>query len=124
MKIQLNAPEDLEVSELTEPDMQIDSRSEETHFSAMEMFATSLAICTASVMIAYAQRIAASTEGLSVRMRWSYSEQPFRIGDITMDIHWPGLPESRLKAAQRAAAQCTLHNTLEHPPRVETRVNA
>lgn len=123
MKIILNGPEDLEISEIGATGMQIESGSDDAHFSAMEMFSTSFAMCTASVMAAYGEQIDASTEDLSVHMRWRYAEEPFRISDITMDIRWPGLPESRQQAAQRAASQCTLHNTLEHPPEVETRVN-
>ncbi len=37
-------------------------------------------------------------------------------------IHWPELPASRRAAAERAAGHCTLHHTLEHPPRVTTTV--
>jgi len=56
-------------------------------------------------------------------VRWEYSDRPFRISALSMDIDWPGVPASRVAAASRAAAHCTLHNTLTHPPRVETRVH-
>ena len=96
--------------------------SEDVHFSAMEMFATSIGLCTYSVLVSYADQAGADTAGLAVRMRWAYREDPFRIGDIRMEVSWPGLPENRLKAAERAAQQCTLHHTLEVPPDFETRV--
>ncbi|MFA9461797.1 OsmC family protein [Thiohalorhabdus sp. Cl-TMA] len=122
MRITLHAPQDLTLSDLAEEGLQISAGGEDVHFSAMEMFNTSLALCTASVLTAYAERIDAGLEGLAVRMRWEYGESPKRIGRITMDIRWPELPENRRKAAERAAAQCTLHHTLEMPPEVETRV--
>lgn len=75
------------------------------------------------MLASYAAQAGADTTALSIRMRWAYREDPFRIGDIDMDVTWPGLPENRRKAAERAAQQCTLHHTLEVPPAFETRVH-
>ena len=58
-----------------------------------------------------------------MHLAWSYVEDPFRIKKIDMEIDWPELPESRMGAAWRAAAMCTIHNTLAHPPEILTRVN-
>lgn len=123
MKAILHGENNLEFRDFEEPDLQVDARDPEAHFSALQMFATSLAVCTYSVLAAYAEQIEASTEDLAIRLGWDYAEGPFRIGAIDMNINWPQLPENRLKAAQRAAAQCTLHNTLEHPPPVNTEVS-
>lgn len=124
MKVILHKPEDLELRDFDLPGFDVESHDPQAHFSAMEMFATSMALCTYSVLAAYAEQIETSPEELRIGMRWSYVPEPFRIGNIDMDIHWPGLPESRIKAAQRAASHCTLHHTLEHPPTVVTTVTA
>ncbi|HKJ71611.1 MAG TPA: OsmC family protein [Gammaproteobacteria bacterium] len=122
MRIVLHAPEDLSLTDFGDPEFKVVADSDDVHFSAMEMFATSIALCTYSVLASYAEQAGADTAGLEVRMRWEYREAPYRIGAIAMDVTWPGLPGNRLKAAQRAAEQCTLHHTLEVPPEIETRV--
>ena len=125
MRILLHSEFDLTVSDFHSPDFDVgvDGHAH-VHFSALQMFATSLALCTASVLIGYGEQIEAETHGLSVRVRWELDEKPRRIRHIDMDIAWPGLPESRVAAAQRAAAHCTIHNTLHHPTHIDTRVTA
>jgi len=122
MRITLHGPQDLTLSAVSEEGLQVSAEHEDAHFSAMEMFNTSLALCTASVLMSYAEHAGVGLEGMTLRMRWEYRDDPYRIGHIGMDIRWPGLPENRHKAARRAAEQCTLHHTLEVPPEVETRV--
>jgi uncharacterized OsmC-like protein len=122
MRILLHSPEDLTLTDFEDPEFRVVPETEEVHFSAMEMFATSIGLCTYSVLMSYAEQASAGTTGLAIRMRWRYAEGPYRISGIDMDITWPELPANRLKAAERAAEQCTLHNTLEVPPQVTTSV--
>ncbi len=122
MKVLMHSEEDLTLSEVSAPDFEIVSEDPTAHYSAMQMFGTSMALCTWSVLASYGEQVDVDTADLTVRIRWDYVDQPFRIGKIDMDIDWPGLPASRLDAAQRAAAMCTLHNTLHFPPTVDTRV--
>jgi len=122
LKIQMHTEEDLEFSDFSEPTMDIAPASPELSFSALQMFATSLALCTYSVLVGYGETIDTDTTDLRIRIRWAYDESPFRIGEIEMTILWPDVPQSRLEAAERAAGHCTLHNTLERPPRVSTTV--
>lgn len=123
MKVVMHRNEDIELIEFDEPGLNIEQHDPEAHYSAMQMFATAMGLCTYSVLAGYAEQIDAATDQLSIRMRWSYAEHPYRIGQIDMDIQWPELPPNRLEAAQRTATKCTLHNTLEQPPEVATRVN-
>lgn len=123
MHIVMNSAEDLDISDFNQPGINIESNDPEAHYSALQMFATSLALCTYSVLASYAEQIDVKADKLAVHMQWRYAEQPFRIDHIEMEIDWPELPESRLQAAQRAAAMCTLHNTLAQPPDVITQVN-
>jgi uncharacterized OsmC-like protein len=122
MQIALKGESDILLRSFEEPDfeIEIDADDEHVHFSALPMFAASLGLCTASVLGEYARQLEISVEELEVRVRWSYDEDPFRVDSIDMEISWPELPESRRKAAERAAAQCTIHNTLEHPPEIQT----
>jgi uncharacterized OsmC-like protein len=122
MKIHMHTEEDLEFTEFAEPAFELVPSSADQQYSALQMFATAMALCTYSVLFGYGENIDTDVERIRIRIRWAYAEHPFRIDRLEMDVHWPELPESRLEAARRAAAHCTLHNTLEHPPRITTTV--
>ena len=123
MKILLHSEEDLTLSDLEAPGLHVEvDEGAHAHYSALQMFAVSLGLCTASVLMGYGKQLKVPADRLSVRIRWSLAEKPRRLDDIRMEIHWPELPESRLKAAERAAEHCTIHNTLSHPPRMTTTV--
>lgn len=123
MKVLLHDESDLTLTNLDEPGMEVEvDPGAHAHYSALQMFAASLGLCTASVLSAYGERFDTTTDDLSVRVSWTYAEDPYRVDDIDMRIEWPSLPDSRVEAAQRAAAKCTIHNTLHHPPNVDTRV--
>jgi uncharacterized OsmC-like protein len=122
MKVILHDEENLEFRQFNQPALEIEPENPQLQYSALQMFATSLAICTYSILTGYAEQIDASIDNLFMNVKWQYSEDPTRIHHIDMDIHWPELPESRLKAAQRAASYCPLHQTLENPPKIITNV--
>ena len=93
------------------------------NFGALQMLATSLALCTASVIQAYAERAHLDVYGFAVELRWEYAEKPYRVGRYEMTLHLPEhLPAARQRAIQRAAETCTVHHTLLHPPMIETTV--
>ena len=123
MKILLHSPEDLTLSDVEAPGFHVETdEGAPVHCDALQLFAVSLGLCTASVLKGYGAQLKVPADGLSVRLRWSLAEKPRRVESLQLDIHWPELPESRLKAAERAAHHCTVHNTLVHPPRMTTTV--
>ena len=122
MNVIMHHSEDIELTRFDEPGLNIEQQDPEAHFSAIQMFATAMGVCTYSVLADYADQHDTATKQMSLRMRWDYAEHPYRIGQFEMAIQWPELPPSKLDAAQRAASKCTLHNTLEQPPRLTTRV--
>jgi uncharacterized OsmC-like protein len=122
MRIVLHAENDLEVTRLLEPEMIVETLDPEAAYSALQMFATSIALCSFSMLYGYAATVGANPADIALRVRWEYATGENRIADIDLAIDWPGLPESRRAAAERAAALCTLHKTLEHSPRVATRL--
>ncbi|MFO7593231.1 MAG: OsmC family protein [Pseudomonadota bacterium] len=122
MNVIMHRSEDIELRHFDEPGLNIEQLDPEAHYSAMQMFATAMGLCTYSVLAGYAELLDTPTEQLSLRMHWNYEEAPYRIGRFDMEIQWPELPPSRQSAAERVASKCTLHNTLEHPPQLTTRV--
>ena len=124
MRVIMNSDEDMDISDFNSPGINIETKNTDAHYSALQMFATSLALCTYSVLASYAEQINVSSDKIAVHLQWSYEKDPFRITYIEMDIDWAELPSTRLEAARHAAMMCTLHNTLAHPPEFVTRVNS
>ena len=102
--------------EATPGPLTIEAPSPEATFSPFHMLGGSLASCTFSVLAAWAEHARYPIDDLVIEVAWTFAEKPHRVGDIRMSFQWPGLPASRLAAAQRAAALCTVHATLSHPP--------
>ncbi len=104
-------------------DVTIDTADETVGFSPLHMLAASLATCTASVLSAYADTARLHVHGTKISIEWDYTEDPHRVGAYRVGIAWPDeLPEGRRKALLRAAEQCTVHATLQHPPTIDLAV--
>lgn len=94
-------------------------------FGALEMLGASLALCTAAVVFTYGETARLDLRGLRVEVRWEYADAPYRVGRYDMVLHLPaGVPAARHAAIRRAAETCTVHNTLLHPPAIETQIVA
>lgn len=120
MKIHLINDKQIEVSEFHQDAFDISLASEALYFGAMPMFVASLARCTFAVLENYAMRLDVESDTITMLLNWDYASQPTRISEIQMLICWPDLPASRLKAVQRAAHLCTIHNTINNCVNVET----
>lgn len=90
--------------------------------SPFHLLAASLAACTHSVLVGWAEHAGLPMEGLEIVVDWELGGEPVRVTRMDMEILWPGLPPNRHPAASRAATLCTIHNTLSHGTTVETRV--
>lgn len=125
MQILLQAPTELEVSGIDQPGLHIHGDAGGEGFGPLQMFAASLALCTASVLAYHAEEVAKiGVADLSVGIRWRYGERPYRVDRIETVVRWPSLPARRRGSIERAVAACTVHRTLEHPPELSTRVEA
>lgn len=100
--------------------MTIEAPTEEQTFSPFHMLAGSLATCTYSVLLSWAQHAGLSVAGLEIAVDWDFEEEPHRLGAMRMELRWPDLPEDRRIAAERAARMCTIHQALEEPIEVVT----
>lgn len=91
--------------------------------SAFHLVAAGLAMCTLSVLYSWAHQAGLAADDLHLHIEWGFGGEPYRMQDIDMRVHWPGLPEARRAAAARAAEQCTVHATLSHGTEVRTVVD-
>ena len=90
-------------------------------FGPLQMLATSLALCTVSVVQSYGETARLQLNGFAVEVDWVYADDPYRVGRFHMTLHLPeGMSTSRHRAIIRAAETCTVHHTLTHPPAIET----
>ena len=93
------------------------------NFGPLQMLATSLALCTVSVVHSYGETAGLDLTGFAVEVWWEYVDDPYRVGHYDMTVHVPeGLPAARHRAIIRAAETCTVHHTLTHSPVIETRL--
>ena len=98
--------------------MTVEADAADRQFSPFHMLAAGLVYCTWSVLYSWAEHAKIPAERLAVEVRWTFAEEPHRVGAMTMTLDWPDLPENRRNAAQRAAALCAVHQTLHHPPTI------
>ena len=123
MKITLLASDRIRVDGGAGP-MTIEAESAEMSYSPFHMVASGLATCTLAVLHAWAANAKLPADGLALEVGWTFVEDPHRLGTMTVDVEWPGLPENRRAAAQRAADLCTVKVSMKHPPAFVTQVNA
>lgn len=104
--------------------LNIEARSADEEFSPFHMLGSSLATCTFAVLYSWAEHTGLHVDDLSIHVTWELGDEPHRVTQMRTRIHWPSLPENRRAAAERASALCTVHQTLTHPPHLETVVSA
>jgi putative redox protein len=85
-------------------------------YGPFHMLASGLASCTFSVLRSWAVHAGVDPSPLAVEVRWTFAEEPHRVGSMAVTLLWPGLPPHRQPAAKRAAVLCAVHKTLEQPP--------
>jgi uncharacterized OsmC-like protein len=124
MYVDLRGPTELEISGFEHRSVDIRGTAGGHGFGPVQMLATSLGLCTASVLDGYGRDVLkADLEDLRLVVRWAFGERPHRVARFDVEVHWPGAPAERLAAIQRAAEACTVHRTLEHPPELTTTVH-
>lgn len=121
MKILLLSDDRLRVQGGAGP-LSVEAESAEMTYSPGHMLASSLAVCTYSVLQSWATNADIPADDLAVEVGFGYVEKPHRIGSMEVSLDWPSLPAERRAAAQRAAALCTIHRTLHAPPEITTSV--
>jgi uncharacterized OsmC-like protein len=123
MKITLLGQDGIRLEPVPGP-MTIEAESGDQLYSPFHMIASSLAFCTHSVLASWASNAKLESGDIVIEVRWTFAEDPHRVGELDMKIEWPSLPDSRRSAASRVADLCAVHATLTHPPTIKTVVVA
>ena len=98
--------------------MTIEALSAVQQYSPFHMLASGLAFCIFSILHSWGQTVKLEAEDLAVEVRWSFAEEPHRVGSMAVSLDWPSLPAARTAVAQRVATLCPIHATLHHPPTI------
>lgn len=121
MKITLLSEERIRLEDAAGP-LTIMADSAEMMYSPFHMLASAVATCVFSVLHSWATHAQLAVEGLAIEVGWGFAERPHRVGRLAVTIDWPGLPEGRRAAAERAASLCAVHATLTHPPEIAVEI--
>jgi putative redox protein len=86
-----------------------------------ELLLASLGSCAAYCAAEYLHRHKLATEGTRVRVVAQKAKNPARVDDFRIELEVPvELSDEHQKGVEDAVHRCLIHNTLLHPPRIET----
>lgn len=84
-----------------------------------ELFIASLGICIGAYAVRFCNRHNLPTTGLKVSLDWTVVKDPWRIGTIKAEVHYPhDIPETEKKGLLRMADACFVHESIVHPPEI------
>jgi uncharacterized OsmC-like protein len=92
----------------------------DTGMTPPEFLGVSLATCAGFYAAQYLKTRSLSTEGLEIRVSADKASGPARLGAFRIEVIAPGLEERHEEGILRSVKACLIHNTLLHPPAIET----
>ena len=113
MNVYLAGETEVQLSQMGSDDFNVTKKNEALYYGAIAMWVTSLGRCTYAVLDHYALRLDLDPDVITEKLTWDFSFDPTTIEKIQLTITWPGLPENRRKAVERASHQCTIHTTIK-----------
>ena len=108
-------------------DQAVDSGGDASAPEPYDYFLASLATCAGIYVLGFCQKRDIPTDGISLTQSWERDEKERRLTNVRISIKVPSdFPEKYHRALIRAASQCSVKKTLEHPPELggETGVNS
>lgn len=86
----------------------------------LELMAGALGSCVGVFAMEYLKRNKLPLEGLKVELDWVWADKPRRIESYTVKVTVPQQLTPRQQASlSRIVRACTVHNTLQHPPKID-----
>jgi putative redox protein len=90
-----------------------------------ELLLASLGSCAAYYAAEYLRRNKLVTEGTRVRVVAQKEKNPARVDHFRIELEVPvELSEAHLQGVEDAVHRCLIHNTLLHPPTIDTVVRS
>ena len=101
-------------------DQPLDNSGADAGMSPPEFLLASLGTCAAFYALQYLRTRSLSVSGLEVRVTAEKALQPARLGSFNIAVVVPHLEPKHQEGVLRAVKACLVHNTLLHPPSIET----
>ena len=92
----------------------------DTGMAPPEFLLVSLGTCAGFYALQYLKTRSLSTQGLAVRVLAEKAAQPDRLSSFRIEVTVPELEPRHHEGVLRAVKLCLVHNTLLHPPAIET----
>ena len=105
-------------------DQPLENKGSDAGISPPEFLLASLATCAGYYAVEYLRARALPTTGVSVQVTAEKLTQPARLGSFRIEVTTPELEPRHREGVLRAVKSCLIHNTLLHPPQIETAVVA
>ena len=100
-------------------DQHLDEGGTDKAMTPSELFVVSLGFCIGVYAVRFCKRHNLPTEGMKVFLDWTVVKDPWRIGSIKAELHYPhDIPESEKKGLLRMAEACFVHQSMVHPPEI------
>ncbi len=93
---------------------------EDAGMSPPEFLLVSLGTCAGFYALQYLRTRSLPLDGLKVRVVAEKAAQPARLGSFRIEVAVPELEPHHREGVLRAVKACLVHNTLMHPPTIET----
>jgi putative redox protein len=104
-------------------DMSVADGGRDAAPSPAELLAGSLGACVAMMVQCYCDAHGYTDGEVEVSLTLELADDPRRVGAIVIDVELPrDLPEEKKEVVMRVAERCTIHETLEHCPRVDIEI--
>ena len=92
----------------------------DTGMSPPEFLLVSLGTCAGFYAVQYLKTRSLPTDGLAVHVVAEKATHPVRLDAFRIEVTAPGLEARHHEGILRAVKLCLVHNTLLHPPAIET----
>jgi putative redox protein len=93
---------------------------EDAGMSPPEFLLVSLGTCAGFYALQYLRARSLPLDGLKVRVTAEKATQPARLDSFRIEVAVPELDAHHREGVLRAVKACLVHNTLLHPPAIET----
>ncbi len=101
-------------------DQPVSNSGEDAGMSPPEFLLVSLGTCAGFYALQYLRTRSLPLDGLKVRVIAEKAAQPARLGSFRIEVAVPELEPHHREGVLRAVKACLVHNTLMHPPAIET----
>jgi len=96
---------------------------ENSGMTPVDFLGAALGACVANYAASYLKRNEIPTDDMVVELSWNIVSGPKRVGAYKVEVKVPHeLTERQQASLSRVIKGCTVHNTLEHPPEVDIKL--